>query len=232
MHISGKISLLLWFVVPSFLRAQETPFAVQHTLAQYKQAIKADDRNRMTELKSILPGVVYDLRYATTNNFMHRAMYPSNTHHTFLRMPAARALQRVQAALARQGFGLKIFDAYRPFSVTQHFWELVKDERYVANPARGSNHNRGTAVDLTIIDLKTGEELPMGTGFDNFTDSAHQDFKQLPPEMLRNRLLLKTLMGQQGFKPLNTEWWHYTFSDNNSYEVLDLSFKQLKKLQH
>ncbi|MBO9618074.1 MAG: M15 family metallopeptidase [Niabella sp.] len=231
MRISEKTLLLLWLSLPLFLRAQEAPFGVQNTIAQYKQAIKADEQNRMVELKSVVPGLVYDLRYATANNFMHRTMYPAGTHQTFLRMPAARALQRVQAALAQQGLGLKIFDAYRPFSVTQRFWELVKDERYVANPAKGSNHNRGTAVDLTVIDLKTGKELPMGTGFDNFTDSAHQDFTQLAPRVLQNRLLLKTLMEQQGFQPLRTEWWHYTFSDNNSYAILDLSFKRLKQLQ-
>src|ERR1043166_7586618 len=120
----------------------------------------------MIELKSLMPNIVYDLRYATTNNFMHRLMYPANTRNTFMRQPAVAALQKVQAELNRKGMGLKIFDAYRPYAVTVKFWELVKDERYVANPSKGSGHNRGIAVDLTIIYLDSGKELDMGTGFD------------------------------------------------------------------
>jgi D-alanyl-D-alanine dipeptidase len=127
------------------------------------------------------------------------------------------------------GLGLKIFDAYRPYSVTVKFWELVKDERYVANPAKGSGHNRGIAVDLTIIDLKTGKELDMGTGFDNFTDTAHHTFTSLPEEVLHNRLLLKSTMEKYGFIALESEWWHYYLANGNTFELLDIEFKKLKK---
>ncbi|MEO8404300.1 MAG: M15 family metallopeptidase, partial [Chitinophagaceae bacterium] len=106
--------------------------------------------------------------------------------------------------------------------------ELVKDERYVANPAKGSGHNRGIAVDLTIIDLKTGKELDMGTGFDNFTDSAHQSFQLLPEKVLANRKLLRSVMEKYGFKVLETEWWHYYLADGAKFEVLDISFRNLK----
>ena len=110
-------------------------------------------------------------------------------------------------------------------------WELVKDERYTANPAKGSGHNRGIAADLTIIDLKTGKELDMGTGFDNFTDSAHHVFKNLPEQVLNNRHLLKSTMEKYGFKAFDTEWWHYFWVDGKEYEVMNLTFKQLKKLK-
>ena len=183
----------------------------------------------MVELKSLMPNIVYDLRYATTNNFMHRLMYPSNTNKTFLRLPVAHALAKVQHELNEKGLGLKIFDAYRPYSVTEKFWELVHDERYVANPAKGSGHNRGIAVDLTIINLKTGEELNMGTGFDNFTDSAHHSFTNLPEEVLQNRNLLKTAMEKHGFKLFETEWWHYFIANGERFEVLDISFRKLGK---
>ncbi|MCB0742038.1 MAG: M15 family metallopeptidase, partial [Chitinophagaceae bacterium] len=173
---------------------------------------------------------VYDLRYATLNNFMQRRMYPKKTAITFLRKPAALALQQVQKSLLKKGLGLKIFDAYRPYAVTVKFWELVHDERYVANPKNGSGHNRGVAVDLTIIDKKTNKELNMGTGFDNFTDSAHQAFNQLPEAILQNRKLLKTTMEQYGFKAYENEWWHYSWSDSIHYEILDLPFKKLKKI--
>ena len=181
----------------------------------------------MQELQAVIPGLMYDLRYATINNFMHRRMYPAHTRHTFLRLAAANALKKVAAELGKKGYVLKIFDAYRPYSVTEKFWELVKDERYVANPAKGSGHNRGLSVDCTIADASTGEELNMGTGFDNFTDSAHHGFMQLPAEVLQNRAVLKNIMQRYGFDPIDTEWWHYSWPNDHHYEVLDLSFKDL-----
>ena len=195
----------------------------------YRKQAEQDSTKRMTELKSLMPNLVYDLRYASTNNFMHRLMYPANTTHTFLRAPAANALQKVQLELNEKGLGLKIFDAYRPYSVTVKFWELVKDERYVANPAKGSGHNRGIAVDLTVINLKTGEELNMGTGFDKFSDTAHQTFTNLPEEILQNRYLLKSTMEKYGFKALDTEWWHFFLNNANRFELLDIDFKKLIK---
>jgi D-alanyl-D-alanine dipeptidase len=209
--------------------------AAQNTLLitrdwkEYRQQVKEDPSKKMIELGTFIPGIVYDLRYATTNNFMKRKMYPANTDVTYLRLPAAEALKKVQEELATKGLGLKIFDAYRPYSVTVQFWELVKDERYVANPAKGSGHNRGIAVDLTIIDLKSGIELDMGTGFDNFTDTAHTNFQYLDKKVLENRKLLHSLMEKNGFKVLDTEWWHFFIPGSDRYEVLDLPFKKLKK---
>ena len=198
-------------------------------LAEYQSAIRNDSAKKMVELRKTIPGIVYDLRYATTNNFMHRLMYAPPTRCTFLRLPAARALAAVQQELQCQGYGLKIFDAYRPYAVTVSFWELIGDEKYVANPAKGSGHNRGLAVDLTIINLKSHRELDMGTGFDNFSDSAHHDFSNLPPAVLQNRKLLKEIMEKHGFTKLETEWWHYFWPNDRGYEVLDIPFKQLAK---
>lgn len=202
---------------------------VTDKLKVYRNQVKNDPAKKMVELKSLIPNLVYDIRYATTNNFMHRLMYPAKTNYTFLRDPAAQNLLLVQKELNDKGLGLKIFDAYRPYSVTVKFWELVHDERYVANPAKGSGHNKGIAVDLTIINLKTGEELNMGTGFDNFTDSAHQTFTALPEEILQNRALLKSTMEKFGFKALETEWWHYYLANSDKFELLDIAFKKLKK---
>lgn len=184
----------------------------------------------MIELKSAIPNLVYDLRYSTEDNFVKQPLYPRSTSVTFLRLPAANALTNVQKELAEKGIGLKIFDAYRPYSVTVKFWELIKDERYVANPAKGSGHNRGLAIDLTIVDLKTGKELDMGTGFDNFTDTAHHTFTALPQSVLQNRKILKEVMLKHGFKLFETEWWHYSWPNDRNYEVLDLSFEKLSKL--
>jgi D-alanyl-D-alanine dipeptidase len=202
---------------------------VTGTWKEYERQVIADSSKQMIELKTAIPGIVYDLRYATLNNFMKRLMYPANTSVTFMRAPAVLGLQKVQAELNQKGLGLKIFDAYRPYSVTVRFWELVKDERYVAHPAKGSGHNRGIAVDLTIIDLKTGAELDMGTGFDNFSDTAHHNYLKLSEEVLQNRELLKSTMEKFGFRIFESEWWHYFLAEGEKYEILDIAFKKLKK---
>ena len=225
----------LFLILPVFLYAQTFKKSsygteVLQSTAAFRTITMADSNKRMIELKTLIPNIVYELRYATTNNFVKRAMYPVTTNCTFLRSPAAMALRNVQTELNTQGLGLKIFDAYRPYSVTVKFWELIKDERYVANPAKGSGHNRGLAVDLTIIELSTGKELDMGTEFDNFTDTAHHTFTSLSPTVLNNRKLLKEVMLKHGFQLFETEWWHYYWPNNRNYEVLDLDFKKLKRV--
>lgn len=197
---------------------------------EFYASVMRDSAKEMIELKQLIPSITYDLRYASTNNFMKRRMYPKNTRWTFMRLPAARALADVQKELKEQGLGLKIWDAYRPYSVTELFWDLVKDERYVADPKKGSGHNRGVAVDLTIINLADGKELDMGTAFDNFSDTAHQDFVNFPESILRNRKVLKTVMEKYGFVPFSTEWWHYSLPNSSSYDVLDIPFNTLRKL--
>jgi len=185
----------------------------------------------MIEIKTLIPGIVYDLRYATKNNFTHRKLYESGKR-TFLRLPVVKALQKVQSELNQKGYGLKVFDAYRPYSITKKMWDLIHDERYVADPSKGSGHNRGLAVDLTIIHLKDGSELKMGTGFDNFTDTAHQTFRNLPADILSNRKLLRETMERYGFKALETEWWHFSWPNDRNYEVLDINFKKLRRSSH
>lgn len=206
-----------------------TPPPVTIKYEDYKKQVKTNGAKKMVELRKLIPSIVYDLRYASTNNFMRRLMYPATTKNTFLRKPAAEALKKVQEELATKGLGLKIFDAYRPYSVTVKFWELVQDERYVAHPKNGSGHNRGAAADLTIINLETGRELNMGTGFDNFSDTAHQGFTRLPADVLQNRLFLKTIMEKHGFKPYNDEWWHYSWPEAAKFELLDIDFRKLAK---
>jgi len=182
---------------------------------------------KMVNIKKIIPAIILDLRYAGKNNFMHTRLYPS-IRTTYLREKAATQLDSVQQVLKSKGLGIKIYDAYRPYSVTEKMWQLVQDDRYTADPKKGSGHNRGVAVDLTLVDLKSKKEVEMGTGFDNFSDTAHHDFKQLPDVVLQNRLLLKSVMEQFGFKALDTEWWHYSLPNAREYELLDIPFKDLK----
>jgi len=226
------VILILLTFVGSETIAQEDSYkrpAVTDKLKHYKEQVSADSTKRMIELKSLIPEIKYDFRYASTNNFMKRLMYPANTSVTFLRLPAANALKKVQQELKTKGFGLKIFDAYRPYAVTVKFWELVKDEDYVAHPRNGSGHNRGTAVDLTIINLSNNNELNMGTGFDNFSDTAHHNFTKLPEDVLKNRTLLKSTMEKYGFRAYEKEWWHYSWPDAAKFEILDIEFKKLMK---
>jgi D-alanyl-D-alanine dipeptidase len=201
---------------------------VIHSMAALKKTVVANAANQMINLKQKIPSLVLDLRYATTNNFMQEKLYPLLST-TWLRKPAADSLAIIQQQLKEMGLGLKIFDAYRPYSVTEKMWEPVKDDRYAADPRKGSGHNRGIAVDLTLINLKTGAELNMGTGFDNFTDTAHHAFTNLPEEILQNRLLLKKIMEQHGFKALDTEWWHYSLPNGTNFELLDINFNDLQK---
>ncbi len=231
LHIA--ITAVLFFsllVLPSFAQQLKTSsYGVQYIASEksYKQTLTLDSNKKMVELKQLMPTLIYELHYATKDNFVKQPLYPVRTDFTFLRLPAAKALEKVQNELNEKGYGLKIFDAYRPYSVTVKFWELIKDERYVANPAKGSGHNRGLAVDLTIVDLKTGVELDTGTGFDNFTDTAHHTFTQLSTTILQNRNLLKEVMLKHGFNLLETEWWHYYWPNDRNYEVLDIRFKEL-----
>jgi len=195
--------------------------------SEMKASIKASEFNKMVDIKRIIPDIRLELTYTTPENFMHTVLY-SPTTTTFLRLPAAIALKKVQDALRKENLSLKIWDAYRPYSVTLKMWDLIHDDRYVADPAKGSGHNRGIAVDLTIVSLKDGKELDMGTGFDNFTDSAHQDYIKLSENVLNNRKLLRNLMVENGFAIFPTEWWHYYYSEGQ-FDILDFSFEDLMK---
>ncbi|MEP7109727.1 MAG: M15 family metallopeptidase [Ferruginibacter sp.] len=228
-----KIGFGLFFLINSFNSyAQDSALnkyglQVISSYTIYLSTVRKDWRKEMVDLKQLVPGLVVDLRYAGNNNFMKTRLYPS-LKTTFLRKPAAIALAAIQEDLKRKGLGLEIFDAYRPYSVTEKMWELIKDERYVADPKTGSGHNRGISVDLTIIDLQTKGPLNMGTEFDNFSDSAHHGFTGLPKEVLQNRLLLRNIMEKNGFKALGTEWWHYSFSSGAAYELLDIGLDELR----
>ncbi|HTE10631.1 MAG TPA: M15 family metallopeptidase [Chitinophagaceae bacterium] len=229
--------LTAWLVLAVtivFAQSVEPPLSkygipVIKDFAMYEATVKADSNKQMVEIKTLVPNIIYDLRYATDKNFMRRNMYPGKTNYTFLRLPAAKALAQVQKELNEKGMGLKVFDAYRPYSVTEKFWELVLNEKYVADPKKGSGHNRGIAADLTIIYSHNGKELQMPTGFDNFSDTAHHTFMNIPFEALQNRKILKDVMEKHGFKMFDTEWWHYSWPDEkNYYEAMDIPFSDFK----
>jgi zinc D-Ala-D-Ala dipeptidase len=175
--------------------------------------------DRLVELTTVNPSFVIDARYSTPDNFVAARLYPANR--LFLRQKVAAHLNDAQRSLASRGLRVKIWDAYRPLSVQRRMWKLVPDERYVADPEKGSNHNRGCAVDVTLADSQ-GHELPMPTAFDDFTERAHRDYNNLPQEEINNRKLLTDVMERNGFVPFATEWWHFDSSDCSVYPVLDV----------
>jgi len=170
-----------------------------------------------------------DIRYATANNFVGRPVYTQAR--AFLQRPAALALARAHRALRRKGYGLIVFDGYRPWRVTKLFWDLTPEDKrqFVADPARGSRHNRGCAVDLTLYDLRTKREVRMPTPYDDFTERAHINYAGATPEQRAARDLLRAAMEAEGFRVYEPEWWHYDFQDWQQYPILDLTFEELDR---
>lgn len=199
--------------------------------SSYYTLVKRDTLQTMVELKTLINNLQYELRYASTDNFTGKRIYPVNTHTTYLRLQPAIALAKVAEELKGKGLGIKIWDAYRPYRTTVRFWELIHDERFVANPSKGSGHNRGTAVDLSLVDLNTGKELEMPTPFDDFSPAAYHGATNIDDVRIKNRILLKTTMEKFGFVPLETEWWHYSWPGASAYDMLDLSFKALGSIK-
>jgi D-alanyl-D-alanine dipeptidase len=184
------------------------------------QTTNTGSKTPFLDVRAINPRIALDIRYATTNNFTKRKLY--RQARCVLRAPVAQALSRVQTDLETQGLGLKVYDCYRPLSVQKFMWKIFPDPRYVADPAKGSRHNRGAAVDLTLVD-RTGKEVPMPTEFDDFTERAGRDYTNLPANVIKNRQTLENAMVKRGFIPLKTEWWHFDSKDWQQYPVTDIS---------
>ncbi|MEO1434638.1 MAG: M15 family metallopeptidase [Bacteroidota bacterium] len=171
------------------------------------------------DVKLLDSTVVLDMRYATANNFVEEKMY--NCGRCLLRPEVARAVVKLHQELRTQGYGgLKFFDCFRPRPVQQKLWNKVPDPRYVTNPAKGSMHNRGAAVDLTIVDIE-GKELEMGTGFDFFGKQAYHTYVEHSDTVQANRDLLKGSMEAAGFGAIRTEWWHYSYKAKGGYPISD-----------
>lgn len=185
----------------------------------------------MVELVRLDNSIKLDIRYATSNNFVGKVVYPEAR--AFLQKPAAEALVRVHRHLAKQGLGIVVFDGYRPWTITKLFWEVTPEDkrRFVANPERGSKHNRGCAVDLSMFDLSSGKLVPMPSDFDEFTERASPDYPGGTEEERKNRDLLRRLMEAEGFTVNPNEWWHFDYKDWESYAIYDLSFADAERMK-
>ncbi len=191
--------------------------------SSFCQAQNVDyDTQKWTELSVLDNTITLDMRYATTNNFVKAQMYDCGR--CFVRPEAAKAVAKAHKILKDKGYGgLKMFDCYRPRPYQKRLWDKMPDSRYVTPPWKGSQHTRGLAVDLTVID-KNGNELDMGTPFDTFTAEAHSGYKNLPKQVLNNRQLLRGVLESVGFKGITTEWWHFSYA-TKGYGLSDWVWK-------
>ena len=168
-----------------------------------------------------------DIRYATSNNLVGRPVYTEAR--AFLQRPAAEALVKINSELKPHGFGLMIFDGYRPWSVTKIFWDITPDEdkKFVADPKNGSRHNRGCAIDLTLYDLVTGEEIPMTGVYDEMSERSYPDYEGGTDEQREMRDLLRSKMEANGFTVYKFEWWHFDYKDWKTYRLENIPFSEI-----
>lgn len=183
----------------------------------------------LVEVATLDPSLRLDVRYAGSDNFLRAPIYPEAR--VFLQRPAAEAVVRANRALQAHGYGLLLFDGYRPWYVTWMFWEATPAEKrnFVADPATGSRHNRGCAIDLTLFDLKTGLEVSMPSGYDEFSERAHPDYTGGTTEQRAARDLLRSAMEAEGFTVNDDEWWHYDYRNWQQYRIGNAYFKDLPR---
>jgi len=213
-------ALLVWIVLASF-----PLYAQKNAPLREKNKREAD----LVELILLDETLKLDIRYARTDNFVGKAVY--SEARAFMQRPAAEALVRVHRKLKKQNLGLVIFDGYRPWTVTKFFWEVTPADKrkFVADPKKGSRHNRGCAVDLSLFDLQTGALLEMPTDFDDFTDKASPNYKGATKEQTKNRDLLRRMMESEGFIVNKNEWWHFDYKDWEKYAIYDIAFSEVKE---
>ena len=183
----------------------------------------------LVELVKLDPTIKLDIRYATSNNFLSTPLYTQAR--AFMQRPAAEALVRVNKTLSQKGYGLLIHDGYRPWYVTKIFWDATPDDKkmFVADPSRGSMHNRGCAVDLSLYDLKSGKEVVMPSGYDEMTPRAFANYTGGTWEQKLRREILRQTMEKEGFKVNPKEWWHFDYKDWQKYAILNVKFEDLKQ---
>lgn len=193
----------------------------------YKAQVALDKKHELQEIVQYIPNIKLDIKYASTANFAGVAVYKQAK--AFARQPVVNALKQIQKELNGIDLGLKIFDAYRPHAVTVKFWQVTPQNKkeFVANPKTGSRHNRGCAVDLTLINLQTGEELEMPTHYDSFAKEASPTYENISSKQKLNRNLLINIMQKNGFIVIKNEWWHYDFVGWENYPLMDIPFEKL-----
>ncbi|WP_299434643.1 M15 family metallopeptidase [uncultured Aquimarina sp.] len=188
-----------------------------------KQAAQnAIDDNDFVDIEKLSNYFVLDMKYATEDNFLKKAVY--SCAKCYVRGVVAKALINANKDFMKKGYRIKLFDCYRPYSVQKKMWKIFPNPGYVADPKGGSIHNKGAAVDITLTDLQ-GNQLDMGTTFDHFGKEAHHAYKELSDEVIANRKLLRSIMEKHGFSIIRTEWWHYNFKSDTKFKISDFRWK-------
>lgn len=182
----------------------------------------------VVELVKLDATIHLDIRYATNNNIVGRPVYKEAR--AFLQRPAAEAVVKVHEALKPLGYGLLIFDGYRPWSVTKLFWDItaLENKKFVANPKEGSRHNRGCAIDLSLYELESGKEVEMTGQYDEMSDRSDINYTGGTAEQRQLRDLLKNKMEANGFTVYEYEWWHYDFQGWETYRIQNIQFSEIK----
>jgi len=212
-------ALLFLFLVPfSATPSQDSP---PREAGPFRSA-------ELVEIVKLDPSIRLDIRYATANNLAGRAVYEEAR--AFLQRPAAEAVVRAHRALREHGYGLLLFDGYRPWRVTKLFWDVTPAEKreFVADPSKGSKHNRGCAIDLSMFDLRTGREVEMPSAYDEMTARAYPDYAGGAAEARQRRDLLRRVMEAEGFTVEPNEWWHFNYKGWREYPILDIPFSAVR----
>ena len=221
-----KLLLILMF----FLSLIYYPFSVNRKLHSINKSVslittaKDSVLNDTTfiNINELNSEFVFDMKYATTDNFLKEKVYECDE--CYLRYITVKNLINANKDFLKLGYRIKFFDCYRPIDVQRKMWKIVSNPKYVANPETGSIHNRGGAVDITLVD-KNGVELNMGTKFDFFGEKASHNYKKLSKKIICNRKLLKDIMIKNNFKSFDSEWWHYNLENSSSFPISNFKWK-------
>ena len=203
--ISRYQTLIFLFILCFSATAQEKDSII------VRNNLEISNDTTFVNLKNYSNAFIYDLKYATEDNFLKETVY--DCAECYLRYKTVKALIIASERFAKDGFQIKLFDCYRSLDVQKKMWKIVNNPSYVANPKTGSVHNRGKAVDLTLVDAE-GNELDMGTAFDFFGPESSHNYADLSKKIKKNRAFLKEIMIKNNFKPLNSEWWHYNLNES------------------
>lgn len=220
-------ALALCLLVSTTVNSQSKYGLKTTGLGEYLVSLKGNPDKELVNLAQAAPQIVLEIGYATEKNFTGKKIY--TLPRAYARKPVVDALKRAQSEFNSMGYGIKVFDAYRPYKATVKFYEEYHDTTYVACPYRGSRHNRGCALDMTIIDLKTGKDLAMPTAWDAFDKQAWPTAPVSDPIVRKNREILISVMERNGFTVYEHEWWHFDFVGWKNYEVMDIDFEELEK---
>lgn len=227
-HKSSSLFLLTLFIAsckvtaPKATSQSTNENSIVSTKSLPKEADQTPTDTSFVSLKTFSADFAYDMKYATIDNFLKQAVY--DCPECYLRYKTVKSLIDANNEFMTKGYKIKLFDCYRPLSIQKKMWQIVSNPIYVADPNKGSIHNRGCAVDITLVN-SDGEELDMGTSFDFFGEASSHNYQNLSEEVKKNRAYLKEVMLKHHFKSFNSEWWHYNLVDGNLEKLANFNWK-------